>query len=274
MRTSRRETAITHAVLVLAAAVAVYPFVSIMLRALAEPGTPVIGGLPDGVHLGSFTTAWDRRHFASALTSSALVSASVVVATDAMAVLAGFALASMRVPGAKVIMGLLLVGLVIPYEVTVVPLYELLRGWGLIDTYWALILPQVALSMPLGVFWMRTFYAALPAELYEAARVDGASRLQSLRLVALPISGSALATLSTILFLFTWNEFLLALVLVPQNEAVQTAPLALSFFSGAGRHTDPAVTAAAAVLVALPVLVTYVFLQRRLITGIVDGAVK
>jgi len=275
MRTTRQESVVTHALLLVAAVVAVYPFASILLLALHEPGSGTASsGLPDGIHLSSFSTAWTRGGFASALTSSAVVALTVVVVTAALATLAGYALGSMRVPGGKLIMGLLLVGLVLPYEVTVVPLYELLSSWGLVDTYLALILPQIGLSVPLGVFWMRTFFQAVPPSLYEAARVDGATRLQSLRLVLLPIAGPAIATLATILFLFTWNEFLLALVLVPQNEAVQTAPLALSFFSGAARNTDPAVTAAAAVLVALPVLVAYVFLQRRLITGIVSGAVK
>ena len=88
------------------------------------------------------------------------------------------------------------------------------------------------------------------------------------------IAGPAIATLATILFLFTWNEFLLALILVPENQAVQTAPLALSFFSGTARSSDPTVTAAAAVLVALPIVLAYVVLQRRLITGLVAGAVK
>jgi raffinose/stachyose/melibiose transport system permease protein len=171
-------------------------------------------------------------------------------------------------------MGLLLVGLVLPYEVTVLPLYQLLSGWGLIDTYWALILPQVGLSVPLGVFWMRTFFASVPTEILEAARMDGASRFQILRRVLLPIAGPAVATLSTILFLFTWNEFLLALVLVPGNQAVQTAPLALSFFAGTDRASNPSVTAAAAVLVALPIVAAYVILQRRLITGLTAGAVK
>jgi len=113
-----------------------------------------------------------------------------------------------------------------------------------------------------------------PTELLEAARIDGASRFQTLRLVMLPVAVPAIATLTTILFLFTWNEFLLALILVPDNSSVQTAPLSLSFFAGNERSSDPSVTAAAAVLVALPIVIAYVVLQRRLITGIVDGAVK
>ncbi|MGN9816571.1 carbohydrate ABC transporter permease [Streptomyces sp. SD11] len=266
MRIARTESVTTHVLLVLASVVAVFPLVSIVVSSF--------DGSSGGPSLSSYSTAWTQGRFGSALVSSALVSVTVVVVTVLLASLAGYALATMRVPGGKVILGLLLLGLVLPYEVTVLPLYELLAGWNLIDTYWALILPQIALSVPLGVLWMRTFFASVPQELLEAARIDGTSRFQTLRLVVLPIAGPALTTLGTVLFLFTWNEFLLALILVPDNTAVQTVPLALSFFSGAARSSDPAVTAAAAVLVALPVLLAYTVLQRRLITGLTEGAVK
>lgn len=266
MRTALRESVGAHALLVVAALFAVYPLGSIVASALA--------GRSGGVDWSNFGVAWTRGHFGSALLSSAFVAVTVVLVTAIVACLAGYALATMRVPGGRVVMGLLLIGLVLPYEVTVLPLYQLLSGWGLIDTYWALILPQVGLSVPLGVFWMRTFFASIPSEILEAARMDGASRFEILRQVLLPIAGPAVATLSTILFLFTWNEFLLALVLVPGNQAVQTAPLALSFFAGTDRASNPSVTAAAAVLVALPIVVAYVLLQRRLITGLTAGAVK
>jgi ABC-type glycerol-3-phosphate transport system permease component len=269
MRVLKRETIGTHAILVLVAIFAVYPLASIIVRSLGSAS-----GSPAGPNWSNYAKAWTQGNFGSALVSSAFVAFVVVAASAVIATLAGFALASMRLPGARIIMGVLLIGLVLPYEVTLLPLYELLKGWGLTDTYLALMLPQIGLSVPLGVFWMRSFFSSVPVELFEAARMDGASRRATLRLVLLPIAGPALATLSTLLFLFTWNEFLLALVLVPTNPGVQTAPLALSFFSGSQHLTDENVIAAAAVLVAVPIVIAYVFLQRRLISGIVDGAVK
>jgi ABC-type glycerol-3-phosphate transport system permease component len=269
MRIARSESIATHALLLLASVVAVFPLASIVVTSLQ--GT---AGSSQGASFASYSRAWTQGGFGPALLSSALVSVTVVAVTVVLASLAGYALATMRVPGGKVVVGLLLLGLVLPYEITVLPLYELLAGWHLIDTYWALILPQIALSIPLGVLWMRSFFASVPVELMEAARIDGTSRLQTLCLVVLPVARPALTTLGTVLFLFTWNEFLLALILVPNNASVQTVPLALSFFSGAARSSDPAVTAAAAVLVALPVLLAYVFLQRQLISGLTEGAVK
>jgi len=268
MKNTRSEVLTTHALLIVAALIAVFPFVSIVLSALQGSGS---GGAPT---LSNFTEAWTRGGFGSALLSSAFVTIMVVTVTVAVSCLAGFAMAQMRVPGGRIMLGLMLLGLVLPYEVTVLPLYQMLEGWGLIDTYAALILPQIGLSVPLGVFWMRAFFASVPGELIEAAGIDGASNFTAFRKVLLPIAAPAIATLMTILFLFTWNEFLLALILVPQNEAVQTAPLALSFFSGASRSADPNITAAAAVLVALPIVLAYVLLQRRLISGLTEGAVK
>lgn len=267
MRVSAQESLGTHALLLVAALFAVYPLGSIVAASMHQ-------ATGAGIGWGNFRVAWDRGHFGSALVASAVVAVTVVAVTAVVSCLAGYATATMRVPGGRLVLGVLLLGLVLPYEVTVLPLYQMLSGWGLVDTYWALILPQIGLSVPLGVFWMRSFFSSVPFEILEAAKIDGASRFKTLQLVLLPIAGPALATLATILFLFTWNEFLLALILVPENQAAHTAPLALSFFSGTDRSSNPDVTAAAAVLVAAPIVLAYVVLQRRLITGLTAGAVK
>ncbi|MFI9603239.1 carbohydrate ABC transporter permease [Streptomyces sp. NPDC004069] len=275
MLTSRRQTVIGHAVLVVAAIAALYPFLSVVLLALSKPGTRQSGfTLPTSISFANFSQAWTRGLFSQALLSSLIVAAAVVVGTIVLAVLAGYAFAAFPFPLKGVLLGLLLVGLVMPYEATVIPLYYQLRAWHLTNTYWALILPQIGLSLPFAVFWMRTFFVSTPPALREAASVDGASRFRTLRSILLPMAVPAIGTLATLLFLFAWNEFLLALVLVPDDRSVQTAPLALSFFAGNRRNSDPGVTAAAAVIVALPVLISYIALQRRMISGMLAGAVK
>ncbi|AZM50225.1 carbohydrate ABC transporter permease [Streptomyces sp. WAC 06738] len=275
MRVSRRQSAIGHAILIGAACVALYPFLSVLLLALGEPGSRTSGfSLPTSISFANFTEAWDRGLDAQPLLSSLLVATAVVIGTLVMAVLAGYAFAVFPFPLKGVFLVLLLAGLVMPYEATVIPLYYQLKDWGLVNTYAGLILPQIGLSLPFAIFWMRTFFVSTPAALREAASVDGASRLRTLRSVLLPMALPAIGTLATLLFLFAWNEFLLALVLVPDDASVQTAPLALSFFSGNRRNSDPGVTAAAAVLVALPVLIAYLALQRRMISGMLAGAVK
>lgn len=271
----RREKVLAHLILIIGSVVALYPFVSILSLSLSRPGERPTGmELPSSLYFGNFTEAWERGLFASALTSSAVVAVFVVVSTIVLAVPAAYAFTRSRSKILGVLAGILLVGLVMPYEATIIPIYQMFRDWGILNTYWALILPQVGLSLSFATLWLRTAFAHTPLSLVEAASLDGASRGRTLMSVVLPITLPAVLTLATLLFLFTWNEFLLALVLVPDDRSVQTAPLALSFFAGNRRNSEPAVTAVAAVLVALPVLVAYLFLQRRMISGMVAGAVK
>jgi len=275
MNGSRRERLLGYTLLVVGALLALYPFASIVVLALTPKGERSGGvSLPSSITLANFATAWTRGGFGQALWSSLVVAVAVVVGASLVSLLAAYAFTTMRFPAKSLLLAVLLVGLIMPYEGIIVPLYYLLDGMGLLNTYWALILPQIATSVSLGVLWMRTAFAAVPPSLAEAASIDGANRWSTLWRVYLPISLPAIGTLGTLLFLYTWNEFLMALVLVPQNPAVQTAPLALSFFAGSTRNFDPAVTAAAAVTVALPIVAVYVVLQRRFISGITAGAVK
>lgn len=272
---NRRETIIGHAALIIAAVVALYPFLSILSLAMSRPGErPTGAGLPTSLYFGNFIQAWDRGGFSSALLSSLIVAVAVVAGTLLVTAPAAYALARGTSFILVVLSAVLLLGLVMPYEATVIPLYHMFESWGLLNTYWALILPQIGLSTSFAVLWLRVTFAQTPSSIAEAAAIDGASRLRTLVSIILPISVPALVTLGTLLFLFTWNEFLLALVLVPDGQSVQTAPLALSFFAGNRRLSDPATTAAAAVLVALPVLIMYLIFQRRLIAGMFSGAVK
>ena len=270
-----REKTIAYFVLTLGAVIALYPLVSIVNLSLTNRSIkPGVDSQFLGIYYGNYVEAWERGAFNQAMLSSLLVSSCVVLITLLCAILAGYSFALLRVPFAKTILILLLFGLVMPYEGVVISIYEMMSSFHLLNTYWALILPQVALSMPFAVLWMRTFFSTVPKSIIESASLDGAGRMQSLWLILVPLAKSAIGTLATLLFLFTWNEFLLALVLVPSNAGIQTVPLSLSFFAGNRRNSEPPVTAAAAVLVALPVVFAYLFLQRRLIRGIISGAVK
>jgi raffinose/stachyose/melibiose transport system permease protein len=269
------ERVFGYTLLVVGAVLALYPFVSIVVLAITPSGQRTAGlTFPADPTLVNFITAWTRGGFGQSLINSLIVAAGVVIGATLVSLLAGYAFATMVFPLRRLLLGFFLVGLVMPYEGIIIPLYYQLQGMGLLNTHLGLILPQIATSVSLGVLWMRAAYSAVPRSLAEAASIDGASWWTTLWRVYVPISIPAVATLATLLFLYTWNEFLLALVLVSQNPALQTAPLALSFFAGSTRNFDPAVTAAAAVIVALPILVVYVIFQRRFISGIVSGAVK
>lgn len=271
----RSERLFAYLLLSVGALIALYPVASVLLLSLKAPGEDITGfSLPQGLYLGNYVEAWDRGSFSQAMIASVVVAIGVVTASVLLAVLAAYGLSHLKQPSSGIVSGVLLLGLVMPYEATVISLYEIMRNLGLLNSLIALILPQIAMSMPFAIFWMLVFFRSVPPALSEAARVDGASRFQALWWVLLPLAIPAVGTLAILLFLFTWNEFLLALVLVPDNKSAQTVPLALSFFAGNRRNSQPPVTAAAAILVALPIIVMYIFLQRRMIQGIVTGATK
>jgi raffinose/stachyose/melibiose transport system permease protein len=268
----RREQALTYLLLGLFSLVALAPVVGILFTALQRPGSVAGFGHLDGLHTGNFASAWNEAHFSTYLRSSVIVAVSVVAASSLLSILAGYAFGLMRFRGQHVLFLAFLLGLMVPLEATVVPLYYDLRDLGLTDTYWALILPQVGVSVAFGTFWMRAYFRSVPRSLVEAARLDGASSWSALWRVVLPGARPAVLTMMVLVFMWTWNEFLLALVMV-SDESLRTAPLGLAFFQG--RNTsDLALLAAGSVIVALPVVVLYVLGQRHFVRGMLTGAVK
>jgi raffinose/stachyose/melibiose transport system permease protein len=269
---ARREQHMTYLLLGVFSLVALVPIVGIVVTALQARGGAATFGVPAGMDLENFATAWDEGNFADYLRSSAIVTVSVVALSTLLSILAGYAFGMMRFRGSTALFYLMLLGLMVPLEATIVPLYYDLRDLSLTDTYWALILPQVGASVAFGTFWMRAFFRSVPRSLVEAARLDGSSSWTTLWRVVLPLGRPAVLTMVALIFMWTWNEFLLALVMV-SDEGLRTAPLGLAFFQGRNT-TDYALLAAGSVIVATPVVVLYVFLQRHFIRGMLAGAVK
>jgi raffinose/stachyose/melibiose transport system permease protein len=270
--TSRREQAVAYTILGAFSLFALAPIVGILLTALQNPNGASTFGAFDGLHFGNFADAWTEGHFGTYLKSSAIVTVVVVVVAGGLSILAGYAFGMMRFRGSEVLFYVMLLGLMIPTEAMIVPLYYDFRDLGLVNTYWALILPQIGTSIAFGTFWMRAFFRTVPRSLVEAARIDGASSWFTLWRVVLPLARPAVLTMTVLLGMWTWNEFLLALVMV-SDEGLRTAPLGLSFFQGRN-VTDLTLLSAGAVIVALPIVLLYVFLQRHFIRGMLSGAVK
>jgi raffinose/stachyose/melibiose transport system permease protein len=265
---------LTHATLALFMVVALAPILLMWMTALksqAELATNPFG-LPQQLVWGNFVETWRQGQFATYLRSSVIVVIPVVAGATVLSVLAGYAFGAFRFRGKALLFGLFLLGVMVPTEGLVIPLYYFLDALGLRNSYWALILPQVALSTSFGTFWMRAFFSNLPSDLSDAAAVDGAGPLRTLWSVLLPLARPALGTLGVLVFMWTWNEFLLALVLVSQND-YRTLPVALSLFQGRYSAQVP-LLAAAATIVSGPVLILYALLHRKFIEGMVSGAVK
>ena len=130
----------------------------------------------------------------------------------------GYAFGVMEFPGRKYIYALVLIGFMVPFEAMVLPLYQYLHALKLTDTYWALILPQIGLSISFGTLWMTSFYKNSERELQDAAAMDGCNRIQTLWFILIPIAIPAILTLVVLIFMWTWNEFLLALGHGPERN--------------------------------------------------------
>jgi raffinose/stachyose/melibiose transport system permease protein len=275
MTVNRREQLLSYLVLGVFVVLVLYPVISIIFLAFHKRSDMVTGfAIPHSLDFSTFKQAWEEGSFDRGWLNSFIVAGTVTVVTAVLSTLAGYAFGTMRFRGSDVLFYLLLIGLIFPYEATVIPLYYVFKDFGLTDTLWALILPQIGLSIPFGTFWMRAFFRSTPMSLVEASRLDGASSFVTLWRVLLPQAWPAITTMIVLVFMWTWNEFLLALIMI-QSESLRTAPLGLALFAGANRGTlNTTLVAAAAVLVALPVVIVYVFLQRSFIRGMFAGAVK
>ena len=267
MRVSTAERSLNYVVLALFAVIALAPVLTIVLTAVS----PQIGQ-EDGIHLGNVVEAWTVGGFGRSLGNSLVVAAIVVTSAVVLSVLSGYAFGTMRFRGSTVLFYLFLLGLMIPAEAVVIPLFFDLRTLGLTDTYAAIALPQIAQSVAFGTFWLRAQFRSLPVGLLEAAALDGAGPLRALTRVVVPASVPAITTLVVLVFMWTWNEFLIALVMTPGGR-LRTAPLGLANFQG--QYTaEIALLSAGAVIVALPMVIMFLVLQRHFIRGMLEGAMR
>ncbi len=272
MKTSPSEKAVNYVILFAFAAFALFPILQIIIAALGPDDSGGGSAGVAGIHPENFAHAWDVGHFGTYLRTSLLVSSVTVVVAVLLSIMAGYALGALRVRGATPIFYLFLLGIMMPSEAIVVPLYFDLRTVGLTDTIWAVILPQVAQSVAFGTFWMRSYFRSASRSMIEAARLDGAGHWRTLWSVLVPLARPAITTLMVLIFMWTWNEFLIPLVMVT-SENLRTAPLGLAFFQG--QYTQGfTLLAAGACIVATPIVILYVFLQRHFIAGMLEGAVK
>ncbi|MFN8564244.1 MAG: carbohydrate ABC transporter permease [Anaerolineae bacterium] len=272
---ARRQSrgALTYLILTVFLVIAVLPFVGIILTAFKTPSelTSSPFALPTVWHWENFVEAWNGARFGSYFTASVIVVVPVVVISSALATMSGFGFGMFRFPGDNLLLLIILLGLMVPFEAVIIPLWQIMGDLGLRNTYWALILPQVALSFAFGTFWMRANFKNMPTELIDAAVVDGCSTWGVLWRILFPLSRPALLSLVVLLFMWTWNEFFLVLVMASGD--LRTLPVGLALLRG--RYAaDVPVMAAASIMVFLPVLIIYIFFQRSFIEGMISGALK
>jgi raffinose/stachyose/melibiose transport system permease protein len=250
------------------------PFALLVLTAL-KSRTDLIAGafvLPERPHFENFATAWIDGHFSAYFVNSVLVVIPVVVVSIILGIFSGFAFAFLTLPFKRTMFILLTIGMMVPTEAFIIPLFYEFHWLGLLNTYWALILPQIGMSIPFATLFLASAMQQIPKELIQAAVIDGATRPQVLRFVLLPLLRPAISTLGLFLFIWTWNEFLIPLILV-NNDAVRTLPIGMLFFQGKYTIDIPILTAGAVIIIG-PIILVYLIFQRSFIAGLTAGAVK
>lgn len=228
--------------------------------------------LPVSVTLEHYARLFDERQFWTPVLNSLIVAGATTVLAIVVGTPCAYALARLPFRGRGVLLAAILSVSMFPQIAIVSPLFLVLRAVGLIDTYAGLVLPYLTFAMPLAVWLMTGFFRGLPADVEEAARLDGASRLRAAWEVTVPLAAPAIATTAILTFLYAWNEFLFALsfTLGPDRH---TVPVAIALFRG--QYQVPwGQVLAAAVVASVPVTMVVLLFQRRIMRGLTAGAVK
>ena len=252
-----------------------YPFLLAVLNAIKTPADYGANGpiaLPRSFDLSSLADFWNRVDFGRKLVNSVLISAGASLAAVLLSLLNAYALGIGRVKGSRIMLLVVMLGVMIPQESLVYPVYYLMKGVGLFDTRLSVVIVFAVLQSAFGTYLLCSVMSSFPRELLEAAEIDGATRWQVLIHVVTPLLKPTLMVLATFFFIWTWNEFLLPLVLLISNDN-QTVSVAMGTLNN--QYTsDPTTTAAAALMGLAPTIVFFLIFQRTLTRGIAVGAVK
>ena len=223
-----------------------------------------------GNYSGILTTSTFLRPLLNSIGIGLIATAIAVV----LASMAAYAVARLNFPGKGLLIGVSLLIAMFPAIALATPLFNIERILGLFNTWPGLIIPYVATGLPLGIYTLSAFFREIPWELEKAAKVDGATPFQAFVRVIAPLAAPGMVTTAILVFLFCWNEFLLAITLTA-TTASRTAPAALSFFTGNSQFAVPTGSiSAAAVVITIPIIIFVLFFQRRIVAGLTAGAVK
>ena len=260
-------------VLVTAALVALIPIVWLVLGSFKTPTElsarpPSL--VPESWGLSNYTDALTRFDFTTYLFNSVVVTIAATALTLAINSMAAYALAKYNFRGKNGLFLLTLATIMIPLQVILIPVYQVVASLGLVNTLWGLIIPAAA--TPTGVFILRQYMLSIPDELIEAARVDGSGEFRTFIQIVLPMCRPAMAVVAILSIMWRWNDFLWPLV-VAQSEKVYTLPVALARFTA--EETVPFnLIIAMSVVSILPVIILFLFFQRQIVTGIANTGIK
>ncbi|MCG8499212.1 MAG: carbohydrate ABC transporter permease [Firmicutes bacterium] len=255
------------------AIVAIYPLYWLVLNSFKTNNELFTNSLafPEVLSFNNYVLAWDRG-LSKFFLNSVYVSILSVGLTVLLGALAAYGLSRFEFKAKKLIFILILGGLMLPEQVSLVPLYKLLQKIHLYNTHWAMIVPYVAFRIPFAVFLMRSYFLSFPKDIEEAAYIDGYGSFSIFLKIVLPISKPILAAAAIMTLNFVWNEFIFALVFV-ENENIMTIPIGLMSFKGKVR-ADWTILLAGITIASIPMVALYLSMQKQFVRGLMAGSTK
>jgi len=254
---------------------ALFPVLWILSLSLKPTSTVKDGKLiPTAVTFDNYTAIFSGDIFSSALINSIGIGLITTVIAVIIGGMAAYAIARLAFPGKKALVGVALLIAMFPQISLVTPIFNIERRIGLFDTWPGLIIPYITFALPLAIYTMSAFFREIPWDLEKAAKMDGATPGQAFRKVIAPLATPGIVTAAILVFIFAWNDLLLALSLTATHRAI-TAPVPIANFTGSSQFEEPTGSiAAGAMVITVPIIVFVLIFQRRIVAGLTSGAVK
>src|ERR1700712_2809809 len=230
--------------------------------------------IPSHLTFDNYRGIFRGDYFSSALVNSVGIGVLTTVIAVVIGAMAAYAVARLDFPGKRLLIGMTLLITMFPAISLVTPLFNIERAVGLFDTWPGLILPYITFALPLAIYTLSAFFREIPWDLEKAAKMDGATPAQAFLKVIAPLAAPGLVTAAILVFIFAWNDLLLALSLTATKAAI-TAPVAIANFPGSSQFEEPTGSiAAGAIVITIPIIVFVLIFQRRIVAGLTSGAVK
>jgi multiple sugar transport system permease protein len=254
---------------------ALLPVLWILSLSLKPTSTVKDGKLiPSSLTFDNYRGIFRGDFFSSALINSVGVGVLTTGIAVVIGAMAAYAVARLEFPGKRVLIGAVLLISMFPAISLVTPLFNIERRIGLFDTWPGLIIPYITFALPLAIYTLSAFFGEIPWDLEKAAKMDGATPAQAFRKVIAPLAAPGIVTTAILVFIFAWNDLLLALSLTATKAAI-TAPVAIANFTGSSEFEEPTGSiAAGAMVITVPIIVFVLVFQRRIVAGLTSGAVK
>jgi multiple sugar transport system permease protein len=254
---------------------ALLPVLWVLSLSLKPTSTVKDGNLiPSSITFDNYKGIFTGDVFSSALINSIGIGLITTLIAVTFGGMAAYAVARIEFPGKKALIGAALLIAMFPQISLVTPLFNIERSIGLFDTWPGLIIPYITFALPLAIYTLSAFFKEIPWDLEKAAKMDGATPAQAFRRVIAPLAAPGIVTAAILVFIFAWNDLLLALSLTATKTAI-TAPVAIANFTGSSQFEEPTGSiAAGAMVITVPIIIFVLIFQRRIVAGLTSGAVK